>query len=241
MRKIIVIHTLLLLAIIESYGQIFIGTKPTTNPVLLEVKSNNRGVLIPRINIPDTLKASPVSNPQEGLFVINTHPGKEGLYFWNGQAWEKLKTEESATADLLQIGKQNQLVAIQAQTNMELAHNKFTNVPLSASLGKLSNDRYVIQETGVYEVTASFTGKPNSANGYFILNIHDYKNNKALAYTTGNQDQAYASIAAKAIYCGSLSKDTEIGIRIFFAPAATTTAKELLETAVLSVKKILSN
>jgi hypothetical protein len=232
---------MLLLPAVFLRGQVFIGTEPTWNPVLLEVKSNNRGILIPRIDIPDTTLAAPVTSPKDGLLVMNTHPGKEGLFFWNGQAWEKLKTVESAVADLAKTGKRSIFIGTEKATDQQLNVNNFTDMPLKASMGALTgNNTYTIQEDGIYEVTAGFTGEPSGADGFIILNIHNYTQNTSLAYTTRNQFASFRNIAAKAIYYGPLKKNDQIGIRMFYGSKVTGKV-EKLKTIILSIKRINTN
>jgi hypothetical protein len=243
MKRLIVIYTLLL-PVHFACGQVFIGTEPTGNPVLLEVKSNNRGVLIPRMNIPDTLAASPVINPKEGLFVMNTHSGKEGLFFWNGQAWEKLKIAESVAADLRQTGKQSIFIGTE-KTEQRLTAHTFSNIRLKAFWGALTNSndtRTAIPADGIYEVTSSFTGIASKADGFIILNIYNYTQQRNLAYNTESQSHNYKDIGSKAIYYGPLKKGDEIGIRIFYGTNDTNSAKvETLKMAILSIKKINTN
>ncbi|MDR1555558.1 MAG: hypothetical protein LBS88_00830 [Tannerellaceae bacterium] len=239
MRKLIAIHILLLSALCV-HGQVFIGTEPTGNPVLLEVKSSNRGVLIPRINIPDTQSASPVNNPPKGLMVMNIYPGKEGLFFWNGGEWEKLKTKESVMADLLKMGKKGVFIGIEESVGQILTAHQFTDIELKASFGTLTNDKHIIQEKGVYELTASFTGIPSERDGFIALSIYNYKKNAHLAFTTVSQTDSYKDIAAKAIYYGPLEKDDEIGLRIFYG-TTDTSKPEKVETAILSIKKIATD
>ncbi len=77
-------------------AQMKIGNIPTTinNASLLELETTNRGLVPPRISIPDA--ASPAPLPAEllvGTMVYNTNPsikkGKGvGLYTWSGTEWE---------------------------------------------------------------------------------------------------------------------------------------------------------
>jgi len=61
---------------------------------LLDVKSNEKGILVPRVNIEDLSTAAPVSSPVNGLLVYNTNTAtNEGYFYWNGSAWIQLKTD----------------------------------------------------------------------------------------------------------------------------------------------------
>jgi hypothetical protein len=241
MKKILLIHTLLLSAFL-SRGQVFIGTEPTGNPVLLEVKSDDRGVLIPRIHIPDTSSPSPVTAPQNGLLVMNIRPGHEGLFFWNNGAWEKLKTEESVRNELSQTGKKIVFVGTEDSGTQPVVSNDNTDILLRASWGTLTADKkkYTVQENGVYEITAGFTGTPNQKIGFLALIIYNHTQASHLAYNTVSQGSNYSDIGSKAVYCGPLKAGDEIGLRLFYGTDGSSTG-EKLKTAFLSIKKINGN
>jgi hypothetical protein len=242
MRILIIIHTLLL-PVLLAYGQVYIGTEPTGNPVLLEVGSTSRGVLIPRIDIPDTLSASPVTNPGEGLLVVNIHKDKEGFFFWNGHAWEKLKTKESVMTDLLHMGKIIVFVGTAGTAAQEFVKNVYTDVNLKSSFGGLTDNKaYLVREDAVYEITASVTGTASGAAGFIGLSIHNYTDGARLGYTTVNQNVSYREIGAKAIYCGPLKKDNKIGVRVFYGTGDQDKNKiERLKSVILSIKQIGTN
>jgi hypothetical protein len=209
-------------------AQVFIGTEPTGNPVLLEVKSTSQGVLLPRIDIPNVASASPVVSPKEGLLVVNTHAGEEGLYFWNGNIWEKLETVESADKKLNGIGKKTVFIgtsvspfSLTEKTNARVYFQNPAYIPAGEELDQDANGKlaYQIKESGIYEITASFASvsldKGNKSS--FALSIYNYKeSNGALSCTTGNQESTFSSISAKAAYCGFLDKGAQIGLRLFY-------------------------
>jgi len=60
---------------------------------MLDIKSTDRGMLIPRISLSQTTSASPVSNPVVSLMVYNTATANDvtpGYYYWDGSKWVKL-------------------------------------------------------------------------------------------------------------------------------------------------------
>jgi hypothetical protein len=57
-----------------------IGTKTPNESALLDLSSENKGLLIPRLT--DTQKAG-IINPAEGLLIYQTN-GKAGFYFFEG-------------------------------------------------------------------------------------------------------------------------------------------------------------
>lgn len=79
---------LFLLINLSVYSQVGINTVTPHESSVLDVYSNDKGVLIPRISIVDLNSPLPVTNPIESLLVYNTNNAFElGFYFWNGSKW----------------------------------------------------------------------------------------------------------------------------------------------------------
>lgn len=86
---------LLLLFILSttSYSQVGIGT---TNPhvsSILDIQSENTGILIPRVSLTRSTTKAPITNPVESLLVYNTNTTGDvspGFYYWKGTAWNSL-------------------------------------------------------------------------------------------------------------------------------------------------------
>lgn len=84
----------LLLAVLASVGlfkaQVGIGNNVTTfdDSQILKIVSQNKGVLLPNVSIPDLNNAAPVSSPANSLIVYNTNTttGK-GFYYWQNNRW----------------------------------------------------------------------------------------------------------------------------------------------------------
>src|SRR5690554_2322396 len=64
------------------------GTNEPDKSAVVDIVSTQRGLLIPRISIPDLDAAAPVNNPATSLFVYNTNTTSgEGFYYWDGAKW----------------------------------------------------------------------------------------------------------------------------------------------------------
>ncbi len=69
-----------------------------TNPdpsAMLDVKSSNKGTLIPRVALSSTAVAAPVAAPATSLLVYNTQTAGDvtpGFYYWNGTIWVRFQT-----------------------------------------------------------------------------------------------------------------------------------------------------
>lgn len=77
---------------VSLYGQVGIGT--TTPEGILDIKSVNRGLLIPRVDLTSLTVQSPVTNPQTGNLAESTliyHKGTNGIdggfYYWDVIKW----------------------------------------------------------------------------------------------------------------------------------------------------------
>lgn len=71
--------------VIDTSGNVGIGTQSPNSSALLDVSSTTKGVLLPRMT---TTQINAISNPAEGLTVFNTLLNT--LCFYNGVAWRKV-------------------------------------------------------------------------------------------------------------------------------------------------------
>ena len=65
---------------------------------ILDIKSSNKGLLIPRINLVSDSDITTINSPRLSLLVYNTNgtlDDGEGYYFWNGNKWMKLVTKNN--------------------------------------------------------------------------------------------------------------------------------------------------
>lgn len=72
----------------ESFAQQGFGTNTPDKSSAVDIVSSKRGLLIPRISIPDLNAAAPVTAPATSLFVYNTNTTSGvGFYYWDGAKW----------------------------------------------------------------------------------------------------------------------------------------------------------
>lgn len=84
MKKIV----LLLLFPFFSFAQVGINTTTPDSSSMLDISATNKGLLIPRISIPNLNAASPVATPATSLIVYNTNSTTGiGFYYWDGIKW----------------------------------------------------------------------------------------------------------------------------------------------------------
>lgn len=78
----------------ELKAQVGIGTTTPHESAVLDVQSDNKGVLIPRIVLEITTSATPINNPENGLMVYNTKDTNDvvpGFYYWESTKWIKIQ------------------------------------------------------------------------------------------------------------------------------------------------------
>lgn len=84
-----------------------IGTQTPDSSAQLEVYSNNKGFLPPRVALTATDIAAPVTNPATGLLVYNTATAggtptnvSPGYYYWNGSSWYPVVNKGGMPGDM---------------------------------------------------------------------------------------------------------------------------------------------
>jgi hypothetical protein len=91
----------LLLSIMRTHGQVVIITDDAsyTTPAsgaILDVKSETKGFLAPRVSLTSTADVTTVASPVTGLLVFNTNTlitngSGQGYYYWDGSLWARFK------------------------------------------------------------------------------------------------------------------------------------------------------
>ena len=87
MKKIL--PTLFVLLNLGLYAQVGIGTTNPDNSSILDVESDEKGILIPRMTALDRIG---ITSPAEGLMVYQTDDVK-GFYFYDGTSWDRMLKE----------------------------------------------------------------------------------------------------------------------------------------------------
>ncbi|MGL6268515.1 MAG: hypothetical protein ACRC2O_11355, partial [Chitinophagaceae bacterium] len=78
---------------------------------MLEIKSANKGLLIPRISLTGTDDIFTITDPQVSLLIYNLSSSGSGLtavqpgyYYWNAAKWERLLSNSTAESNTWQLG-----------------------------------------------------------------------------------------------------------------------------------------
>jgi len=94
MKNATIIATLALLMMFQGMlfsqnNNVGIGTNNPHASAVLDLESDNQGILIPRLTLTNLNQSLPVTNPAIGLMVYNTGGSLEnGFYYWTGSMWK---------------------------------------------------------------------------------------------------------------------------------------------------------
>lgn len=168
---------------IPSFGQVAINQdgSPPHSSAILDINSEDKGLLIPRVSLSGPNNAAPITDPVVGLIVFNTGPVlPQGIYYWRGTGWTEFITDEepftgAAYAEIYEVNESG--------TDLTLSTNSFTPWN-SAWQGAYDGDlvidtingissRIQVNSSGNYQidVSCSFNGDNNHiVNGSVFLN-----------------------------------------------------------------------
>jgi ribosomal protein L31 len=96
-----ILYSILLIVFTCSlgYAQTGIGTTTPDASAKLDVSSNNKGFLPPRVTLTSSTDNTTISNPAIGLLVYNTGNNASivaGYYYWNGSSWATIATAQGS-------------------------------------------------------------------------------------------------------------------------------------------------
>src|SRR5690554_1458567 len=91
----------LLMGAYGAYGQVGIGTLTPNASSQLDVVSNDKGILLPRVSLSSTTDSTTISNGNvNSLLVFNTNTEndiKPGYYYWFEDKWMRVMNEDDVT------------------------------------------------------------------------------------------------------------------------------------------------
>lgn len=79
----------------SSKAQVGIGTSDPTPSAMLDITSDHKGLLIPRISLASLTDTSTIPSPANGLLIWNNASGgisPAGFYYWNNAKWNQIAT-----------------------------------------------------------------------------------------------------------------------------------------------------
>ncbi|WP_150452046.1 hypothetical protein [Arenibacter lacus] len=114
MRKTTVIAVTFLLALFNTINaQVGIGTPIPSDASMLDIVATDKGVLIPRVKLTSTIIFEPITGDKvESILVYNTesssvdsaNPVKPGFYYWQGNEWQRIVTQDELDEAIANLG-----------------------------------------------------------------------------------------------------------------------------------------
>lgn len=184
MKKNYLFLLLLICAPLFSFSQLAINTTgaEATSSAMLEIQSNDKGILIPKMVISSvTDNTSPINLPADGLLIYNTGGAgvPEGFYYWARARWNLMTNDltaltSSQTSQLYETAEMYENNDFNTPTNIELPNNASYYGWVSAAQGETfgnsstdvahaTADQIIVGEDGLYEleISTSFGGSQN--------------------------------------------------------------------------------
>jgi hypothetical protein len=130
-----------LLVATHLQAQVGIGTNNPHTSAQLEVRSNNKGVLLPSISLTGTNDVSTISSPATGLLIYNSNTVSgpnavtPGFYYFNGTAWVRLIVPTDNAANVT-----GTIAVANGGTGATSAAGAITNLGVIASAEKGANN-----------------------------------------------------------------------------------------------------
>ncbi|MCD4746135.1 MAG: hypothetical protein K8R58_07535 [Bacteroidales bacterium] len=98
MKQLILLSALFLTLSISGFSQIAINTDGSVadDNAMLDVESNNKGFLLPRVDLDNVNTVAPLTGTvTKGMIIYNEGgDAEDGLYIWNGSEWKLLLVQE---------------------------------------------------------------------------------------------------------------------------------------------------
>ena len=125
----------LLLVGLQSYSQVGIGTLTPNQSAQLDVVSNNKGILIPRVGLTSSKDASTIQKGNvNSLLVFNTNTQNDvtpGYYYWYDDRWMRIVND----ADVVALDKNTtnkSLTVVGGDLVLTDSDGNMVSIPLSA-------------------------------------------------------------------------------------------------------------
>lgn len=141
-----------------SYAQVGILTTNPSSSAELDIYSGNKGLLVPRLSLSNSLtNSSPVNSPANGLLVFNQGLNQElGFYFWLTNRWY-----------MLQIPDANKITHNGSSTDNAIVRFDGTNGKTIQNSGAILNDNNQI--SGLNSINLSEFRLTSSPTDSYIL------------------------------------------------------------------------
>lgn len=143
---------------IQVMSQTGIGTTTPNASAKLDVFSDNKGFLPPRVTLTSATDNTTISNAAEGLLVYNK--GSVGLqagyYYWNGANWATIATATSAGN------------GVTSMDMVKLYSKTYSNATADSTIANATGYKFTVPVSGRYLFDFSCTGYSNATITYKV-------------------------------------------------------------------------
>jgi len=167
---------------------------------MLEIRSSNKGLLIPRFSLTQTTSASPVTSPATSLLVYNTATVNDvtpGFYYWNGSSWVRLLSGAIPTSGWALTGNagtnptNNFLGTTDAQALvLRTSNTERFRITSAGDVGigtaTPSSKLHVVGRTNIVHSTSPSLYVQNDANSYANLAVQIFSQGAQRAFIASN-------------------------------------------------------
>ena len=166
-----------------SFGQVSINDDgaPPHSSAILDINSEDKGLLIPRVQLSGAQTADPIADPQTGLIVFNTGPNlPQGIYFWRGNSWTEFITGAepftgAAYAEIYEVSDPGTTISLDnsSYTPWNSAWQGLHDGDLVIDTINSTSSRITVNSSGNYQIdiSCSFAGDNNhTVNGSLFTN-----------------------------------------------------------------------
>lgn len=190
-----------------SFGQVSINQdgSPPHSSAMLDINAEDKGILIPRVQLSGAQIADPIVDPPLGLIVFNTGPNlPQGIYYWRGSSWTEFITGAepftgAAFAEIYEVNESGNVMTLSnsGYTPWNSAWQGAYDGDLVIDTINGTSSRIIINSAGNYQidVSCSFAGDNNhTVNGSVFKN--DEKFPRISFYQTLNSNDATSASAS---------------------------------------------
>ncbi len=156
---------------------------------MLDVKSTNKGVLVPRMT---EAERNAITSPATGLFVYQTN-GTTGFYYYDGTEWGLIGSGAISIDDLsdAKTGGNSVFLGDGAGANDDGTYNR--NVAVGYQSLNSNTNGYLNTASGNESLYSNTTGWDNTASGYQSL----YSNTTGYLNTASGNNSLYSNTTGR--------------------------------------------
>lgn len=179
MKKII--HLFFLICISSISGQVGINNSNPDKNAMLDIKSNNKGLLVPRVSLKGASDVVSVSNPANSLLVYNLTNGNNGtpldttddviansFYYYSNKKWNRFLNQDYLNSALTTLNLNRIILLVKMKPSGN--DNSFVSNDLGNNIRRFIFDDIVTDKQSTYNTTTGEFTAP--LTGYYLVSIN---------------------------------------------------------------------